>query len=112
MQVKLKKKPVRVGERAEVARVKVHYNGIKQGFQHKRSFIGYINCFDKETCESDNSYSYEDIRSYIAKHFEEYIKIHPLELGKSADSEAIIDAEKKRYANFIWEFMNFVVNQD
>lgn len=57
--------------------------------------------------------NYETIRCYIATHFEEYRKTHPLETEHgSAGPHALIEAEKKRYANFLWEFMNFVVCQD
>lgn len=55
---------------------------------------------------------YETIRSYIAVHFEEYQKTHPLKMESEYTApHDFIEAEKKQYVAFIWEFMNFLMNQ-
>ena len=118
MMVKVRKKPVRKAERANNAK-KIGNNALfgekVRGIlsQLPKSIVVDNGCeFIRISLETDKSYSYEDIRSYIAAHFEEYKKTHPLKKGRNSEPAAIIEAEKQRYANFLWEFMNFVVCQD
>lgn len=92
----------------------------KDVFDSKGNFVGKVNYpaqkntihSDEAGCQSVKLYSYEDIRCYIAAHFEAYKKTHPLKKSRNSEPAEIIEAEKQRYANFLWEFMNCVVCQD
>lgn len=60
--------------------------------------------------KSDNTCGYEDIRRYIMSEFNKFKETHPI--GLKAVPHDYIEAEKKRYVDFIGELMSSLMNQD